>query len=397
MRRGTDAARRGRRSCCDDRRTTHARTAAAAARRSRAVAAASLRRLDGRGAGDDRGGAGADAESAALVGAALRAQCRERARRPALLAPLAAAAAGRRRRAARAVRELAPDPDAARARGTCRRTSLPAVDSVASRRACDCANDWTSVARLVDGAQRAAERASRRSSKLAGDAARTWPTWTSSSCTTESRHLFAIGYNVSEHRLDASFYDLLASEARLASFVAIAQGQLPQEHWFALGRLLTTTGGEPALLSLERLDVRVPDAAAGHADLRRTRCSTRRTDAVGRRQIEYGQQRGVPWGISESGYNTIDAHLNYQYRAFGVPGLGFKRGLAEDLVIAPYATRAGADGRARGGVREPGAAGAPRAAGRLRLLRGDRLHAVAAAARARRAPSCARSWPTTRA
>ena len=56
------------------------------------------------------------------------------------------------------------------------------------------------------------------------------------------------------------------------------------------------------------------------------------------RQIEYGKQRGVPWGISESGYNTIDAHLNYQYRAFGVPGLGLKRGLAEDLVIAPYAS-----------------------------------------------------------
>ena len=64
------------------------------------------------------------------------------------------------------------------------------------------------------------------------------------------------------------------------------------------------------------------------------------------RQIDYGRQRGVPWGISESGYNTIDAHLNYQYRAFGVPGLGLKRGLAEDLVIAPYATVHGADGRA---------------------------------------------------
>ena len=56
------------------------------------------------------------------------------------------------------------------------------------------------------------------------------------------------------------------------------------------------------------------------------------------RQIEYGRQRGVPWGISESGYNAVDAQLNYQYRAFGVPGLGLKRGLAEDLVIAPYAS-----------------------------------------------------------
>ena len=56
------------------------------------------------------------------------------------------------------------------------------------------------------------------------------------------------------------------------------------------------------------------------------------------RQIEYGRLRGVPWGISESGYNVTDAQLNYQYRAFGVPGLGLKRGLGEDLVVAPYAT-----------------------------------------------------------
>ena len=65
----------------------------------------------------------------------------------------------------------------------------------------------------------------------------------------EKRHLLAIGYKVGEHRRDASYYDLLASEARFASFVAIAQGQLPQESWFALGRLLTIAGGEPILLS----------------------------------------------------------------------------------------------------------------------------------------------------
>jgi hypothetical protein len=59
--------------------------------------------------------------------------------------------------------------------------------------------------------------------------------------------------------------------------------------------------------------------------------------AVGR-QIEYGNQLNIPWGVSESGYNTRDAQFNYQYRAFGVPGLGLKRGLGEDVVIAPYAT-----------------------------------------------------------
>jgi cyclic beta-1,2-glucan synthetase len=153
----------------------------------------------------------------------------------------------------------------------------------------------------------------------------------------ETRHLLAIGYNVSEGRRDASYYDLLASEARLSSFVAIAQGQLPQENWFALGRLLTTAGGEPILLSwsgsmFEYLMPLLVMPTYEHTLLDQT-CKV----AVAR-QIEYGKKRGVPWGISESGYNTIDAHLNYQYRAFGVPGLGLKRGLSGDLVIAPYAS-----------------------------------------------------------
>ncbi|MFH0727634.1 MAG: glucoamylase family protein [Pseudomonadota bacterium] len=153
----------------------------------------------------------------------------------------------------------------------------------------------------------------------------------------ETRHLLAIGYNVSEHRRDASYYDLLASEARLSTFVAIAQGQLPQESWFALGRLLTTADGEPILLSwsgsmFEYLMPLLVMPAYEHTLLDQT-CK-----AAVAIQIAYGKKRAVPWGISESGYNAIDMHLNYQYRAFGVPGLGLKRGLAEDLVIAPYAS-----------------------------------------------------------
>lgn len=153
----------------------------------------------------------------------------------------------------------------------------------------------------------------------------------------EKRRLLAIGYNVDERRLDSSCYDLLASEARLATFVGIAQGQLPQESWFALGRLLTTAGGEPILLSwsgsmFEYLMPMLVMPSYEHTLLDQT-CAT----AVAR-QMEYGKKRGVPWGISECGYNAIDVHRNYQYRAFGVPGLGLKRGLAEDLVIAPYAT-----------------------------------------------------------
>ncbi len=153
----------------------------------------------------------------------------------------------------------------------------------------------------------------------------------------ETRHLLAIGYHVGEYRRDSSYYDLLASEARFASFVAIAQGQLPQESWFALGRLLTTAGGEPILLSwsgsmFEYLMPLLVMPTYKHTLLDQT-CK-----AAVATQIEYGRKRGVPWGISECGYNAVDAHLNYQYRAFGVPGLGLKRGLAEDLVIAPYAS-----------------------------------------------------------
>jgi len=153
----------------------------------------------------------------------------------------------------------------------------------------------------------------------------------------ESRHLLAIGFNINENRRDAGYYDLLASEARLSCFIAIAQGHLPLESWFALGRLLTTAAGEPILLSwsgsmFEYLMPLLIMPTYDHTLLDET------YKAVVARQIEYGKKRGVPWGISESGYNRIDGHLNYQYSAFGVPGLGLKRGLAGDLVVAPYAS-----------------------------------------------------------
>ncbi|HWU76682.1 MAG TPA: glucoamylase family protein [Rhodanobacter sp.] len=152
-----------------------------------------------------------------------------------------------------------------------------------------------------------------------------------------ARDLLAIGYNVDQRRLDAGYYDLLASEARLASFVAIAQGQLPQDNWFALGRLLTTVGGEPVLLSWtgSMFEYLMPNLVmpSYEGTLLDQTCR-----AAVARQIEYGHQQNVPWGVSESGYNTLDAHFTYQYRAFGVPGLGLKRGLGDDVVIAPYAS-----------------------------------------------------------
>ena len=152
-----------------------------------------------------------------------------------------------------------------------------------------------------------------------------------------AKDLFSIGFNVTERRLDNSYYDLLASEARLCSYVAIALGQVPQDHWFTLGRLLVASHGAPILASwsgsmFEYLMPQLVMPSYENTLLDHT-CKT----AV-QQQIKYGNLRGVPWGISESGYNRIDAQFNYQYRAFGVPGLGLKRGLSDDLVIAPYAT-----------------------------------------------------------
>ena len=149
--------------------------------------------------------------------------------------------------------------------------------------------------------------------------------------------LLSIGYDVGERRRDPACYDLLASEARLISFMLIAQGQVPQKHWFALGRLLTSHGGDISLISwsgsmFEYLMPQLIMPSYANTLLEQA-CK-----AAVARQIEYGRQRAVPWGISESCYNAMDMHQVYQYRAFGVPGLGFKRGLGDDLVIAPYAS-----------------------------------------------------------
>ena len=152
-----------------------------------------------------------------------------------------------------------------------------------------------------------------------------------------TRDLFSIGYNLSERRLDASFYDLLASEARLCSYVAIGLGQVPQDHWFAMSRLLVAARSEPILVSWSGSMFEYLMPVLVMPNYQNTLLDHTCKAAV-RQQIEYGTLRDVPWGISESGYHLTDIHLNYQYRAFGVPGLGLKRGLGDDLVIAPYAT-----------------------------------------------------------
>src|ERR1039457_5896054 len=152
-----------------------------------------------------------------------------------------------------------------------------------------------------------------------------------------ARQLLSIGYRITDGTLDPNCYDLLASEARLASFVAIAKGEVPPCDWFHLGRALTPVNRGSALISwsgsmfeylMPALVMRSPEASL----------LSQTYELIVRRQIEYGAERGVPWGISESAYNARDLNLNYQYSSFGIPGLGLKRGLSEDVVIAPYAT-----------------------------------------------------------
>ena len=151
------------------------------------------------------------------------------------------------------------------------------------------------------------------------------------------QHYFAIGYNVEDHRRDPGFYDLLGSEARLGVYVAIAQGKIPQESWFALGRQIANSATDPVLISWSgsMFEYLMPLLMVPTFDS--TLLDQTYKGAV-RRHIDYGKRKGLPWGISESCFNMVHANMDYQYRAFGVPGLGLKRGLSEDYVVAPYAS-----------------------------------------------------------
>ena len=151
------------------------------------------------------------------------------------------------------------------------------------------------------------------------------------------RKLLSIGYLVHEDELDANCYDMVASEARLASFIAIAKGDIPAKHWFRLGRAVVLVARRAALISwsgsmfeylMPSLVMRAPTGSLIEQTSR----------LIVRRQIDYATGLGVPWGISESAYNVRDLELTYQYSNFGVPGLGLKRGLDANIVVAPYAT-----------------------------------------------------------
>ena len=158
-----------------------------------------------------------------------------------------------------------------------------------------------------------------------------------SSLYNEKIKLLSIGFNIEENQLVDSYYDFLASEARLASIVSIAKKDIPEKHWNILSRTLTTLAGYKGLVSwtgtmfeylmpniiLKRYDGSLLDESSKFASYS---------------QINYSRKYDKPWGISESAYNLKDLNYNYQYKAFGVPWLGLKRGLEEDLVISPYST-----------------------------------------------------------
>ncbi len=152
----------------------------------------------------------------------------------------------------------------------------------------------------------------------------------------KGRKLFAIGYNVSTSCLDTSRYDLLASEARFGSFVAIARGDIPLDHWFAMGRIYGSLGLRRVLLSwtgtmFEYLMPLLFQRSYPHSLLDK---AAREAVSI---QIAYGRKNGVPWGISESAYANLDLNKTYQYKAFGVPALSLKGGSEEQLVVSPYA------------------------------------------------------------
>lgn len=153
----------------------------------------------------------------------------------------------------------------------------------------------------------------------------------------QKNKLFSIGYNLEENKLSDSYYDFLASEARQASLIAIAKRDVPAKHWNNLSRTLTSLNGYKGLVSwtgtafeylmpninFKRYTGSLLDEASKFAIMS---------------QIEYAKKLGVPWGISESAFNLRDLNNNYQYKAFGIPWLGLKRGLEEDIVISPYST-----------------------------------------------------------
>ncbi len=153
----------------------------------------------------------------------------------------------------------------------------------------------------------------------------------------EKKQLFSVGYNIEENRLTNSYYDLFASEARQTSYIAIARGEVPLKHWFRMGRTMTTIDGYKGLVSWTGTMFEYLMPLLIMKSYKNTLLDETYSFVI-RSQKKYGRQRNIPWGVSESGFYSLDVNLDYQYKAIGVPWLGLKRGLAADAVVAPYAT-----------------------------------------------------------
>ena len=197
--------------------------------------------------------------------------------------------------------------------------------------------DHPDTAEALHKAASTAEDLSHRLQALCATARRFFDEMNFSVLFDHPRELLSIGYRVGDGSLDPNDYDLLASEARLASFIAIAKGDLPTRHWFRLGRAMVAVGGDATLISwsgsmFEYLMPSIVMRAPNGSLLERSN-----REAV-RQQIKYGAARSVPWGASESAYNARDLEFTYQYSSFGIPNLSLKRGVGDSTVIAPYAT-----------------------------------------------------------
>ena len=222
-------------------------------------------------------------------------------------------------------------------------SSLPALCTAAGAALADGGEDSTGAtdnASIVEALRRSAEAACGLSARLLAiesGARRLFDDMEFGFLFDKERELLSIGYRVADGSLEANFYDLLASEARLASFVGIAKGDLPTRHWFRLGRSMAAVGTGAALVSwsgsmfeylMPSLVMRAPNGSL----------MERTNRQMVRQQMRYGARRNVPWGASESAYSERDLEFTYQYSSFGIPSLGLKHGLGDSTVIAPYAT-----------------------------------------------------------
>ena len=150
------------------------------------------------------------------------------------------------------------------------------------------------------------------------------------------RRLLHIGYRPAEQQLDAGFYDLLASEARLTSLVAIAKGDVPVAHWSALGRMFCVLQGHAGLRSWSgsMFEYLMPSLVIAEPTGSVLADACRMAVLA---QIDFAVALQVPWGISECAYAARDETLAYQYAPQGVPRLALRRTPTDELVVAPYA------------------------------------------------------------